>query len=70
METDFNHSYKEIFGRRMLDNVRNHGLMPEEIDSERDKVPDDGTLAKVIFNYVLTQIRLLSGVASINAADC
>ena len=43
---------KEIFGSRMLDNVRKYGLMPEENYSERGKVPDDGTLAKVIFNNV------------------
>ena len=53
MEADFNHSNKEIFGKRMLDNVRKHGLMPEEIYSEKGKVPDDGTLAKVIFNDVV-----------------
>ena len=29
MEADFNHSNKEIFGSRMLDNVRKYGLMPE-----------------------------------------
>ena len=70
MEADFNHSNKEIFGSRMLDNVRKYGLMPEEIYSERGKVPDDGTLAKVIFNDVVRQTRLSAGVASVDAANC
>ena len=70
MEADFNHSNKEIFGSRMLDNVRKYGLMPEEIYSKRGKVPDDGTLAKVIFNDVVRHPRLSAGVASVDAADC
>ena len=37
----------------MLDNVRKHGFMPEENFSKRGKVPDDGTVAKVIFNNVV-----------------
>ena len=49
MEADFNHSNKEVFGFRMLENARRHGFMPEEIYSERNKTADDGTLAKVIF---------------------
>ena len=48
MEADFNHLNKEMFGKRMLDNVRKHGLVPEEIYSKRGKVPDNGTLAKVM----------------------
>ena len=64
MEVDFNHSNKEIFDKRMLDNVRKHGFMPEKIYSKRGKVPDDGTLAKVIFYDVVRQTRLSAGVIS------
>ena len=49
MEADFNHVNKEIFGYRMLQNVRKHQLMPEEVYSKRNKTADDGTLAKVLF---------------------
>ena len=31
MEADFNASYQEVFGYCMLDVVRSHGFMPEEI---------------------------------------
>ena len=70
MKADFNHSNKKIFGERMLDNMRKHGLMPEEIYSERGKVPDDGTLAKVLFYDVARQTRLSAGVSSVDAANC
>ena len=33
MEADFNFANKMIYGVRMLDNVREHGFMPEEIFS-------------------------------------
>ena len=49
MEADFNYSNKEIFGRRMMANVRKFGLMPEEIFSEKNRTADDGTLVKVLF---------------------
>ena len=70
MEADCNHSNKEIFGQRMLNNVRKHGLVPEEIYSKRGKVPDDGTLAKVIFYDLVRQTRLSAGVSSVDAANC
>ena len=70
MEADFNHLNKEIFRKRTLDNVRKYGLVPEEIYSERGKVPDDGTLARVTFNDVVRQTRLSAGVASVDAANC
>ena len=49
MEADFNHLNKEIFGYRMLENARSHGLMLDETFSERNRTADDGTLAKVLF---------------------
>ena len=35
MEADFNAANKIIYGERMLDNAREHKLMPEEIFSEK-----------------------------------
>ena len=70
MEAGFNHLNKEMFGKRMLDNVRKHGRMAEEIYSERRKVSDDGKLAKVTFNNVVRQSRLSAGVASVDTANC
>ena len=49
MEANFNFSDKLIYGVRMLDNVRKHGFMPEEIYSKKDKTADDASLAKVLF---------------------
>ena len=70
MEADFNHSNNGIFGHRMLENARKYGFMPEEVCSERGKVPDDGTLTKVMFNDVVRQTRLSAGVGSVDAANC
>jgi hypothetical protein len=49
MEGDFNASNKIIFGQRMMDKAREHKLIPEEIYSERNRLAEDRTLAKVIF---------------------
>ena len=70
MEADFNHSNKEIFGYRMLENARNHGIMPDESFSERNRTADDGTLAKVLLLDTVRQTRLSAGLASADAANC
>ena len=70
MEADFNSSNKIIFGERMLDNARRSGFMPEEIYSERGKMADDGSLAKVLFYDIVRQSRLSAALASIDAANC
>ena len=54
----------------MLDNGRQHGLMPEKIYSERGKVLDDGTPTKIIFNFMVRQTKLSAGVTPIDAANC
>ena len=56
MEADFNFAKETIYGGRMLDNVRKYNLMPEEIFSERNRMADDGTLAKVLFYDILRQL--------------
>jgi hypothetical protein len=48
-EANFNLSNKMIYGVQMMDNVRKHGWMPEEIYSKKGKTADDGSLAKVLF---------------------
>ena len=70
MEADFNFTNKVVYGVRMMDNVRKHGFMPEEIYSEQGKTADDGTLAKVLFYDIVRQSRLSGGLASIDAANC
>ena len=70
MEADFNHSNKEIFGSRMLENARKYGFIPEEVYSERGKTADYGTLAKVLFQDVVRQTRLTAGLASFDASNC
>jgi hypothetical protein len=49
MEADFNAANKIIFGQRMLNNVRNYKLMPDEIFSEKQRMAEDGILSKVLF---------------------
>ena len=70
MEADFNFANKEIFGIRMLDTVRKYKLMPEEIFSEKDRMPNDGGLAKVIFNDIVRQLRIPAALASVDASQC
>ena len=48
MGADFNFSNKILYGVRMMDNVRRFGLMPEDIYSEKNRMEDNGTLAKVL----------------------
>ena len=70
MEADSNVSYKEIFGNRMLDMVRSHGFMPEEIYSEKGKTANDCYLAKVILYEIVRQARTSTAVSSIDATKC
>jgi hypothetical protein len=70
MEADENFMYKRVFGQRMMDNVRKHGLMPEEIFSERNRMADDGTLTKTLFYDISRQSRRPAGVASVDADNC
>ena len=70
MEADFNATNKIIYGNRMLENVRKHKLMPEEIYSERNHLADDGTLAKVLFYDIVKQMRLPAGISAVDADNC
>ena len=66
MEANFNFSNKMIFGVRMVDNVRWHGWMLKEIYSKKGTTTDDGTLVKVLFYYIMWQLRVSAGLSSFN----
>jgi hypothetical protein len=57
MEADFNATDKIIYGQRMLHQARTYKLIPEEIYSERNRLADDGTLAKVLFLDIVRQMK-------------
>jgi hypothetical protein len=57
MEADFNASNKIIFGERMMDNARKYKLMPEEIFSEKQRMADDGAVAKRTFYDIVRQLK-------------
>ena len=70
MEADFNFANKTIYGGRMLNIVRKYNLMPEEIFIERNRMADNGTLAKVLFYDIVRKIRVSAGIISVDAANC
>ena len=70
MEADFNTANKIIFGKRMMDVIREYGLMPDEIYSEQGKMADDGSLAKILFYDIVRQSQVSAAIASIDAANC
>ena len=70
MEADFNFANKMIYGVRMLDNVREHGFMPEEIFSEKNRMANDGSFAKVLTYDIGRQLRVPFALSSVDAAQC
>jgi hypothetical protein len=70
MEANFNATNKAVYGVRMLANVRNYKLMPEEVYSERNHLADDRTLSKVLFYDIVQQLRRPAGLASVDADNC
>ena len=70
MEADFNAVNKMIYGSRMMDNVRKHDLMLDEICSEKHRMADDGTLTKVLFYDIVCQSRRAAGISSVDADIC
>ena len=69
MEADFNFANKTIYGRRILDNLRNYNLMSEEIFSERNRMADNRNLAKVFFYDIVRQLRVSAGISSVDATN-
>jgi hypothetical protein len=54
----------------MMDKAREHKLIPEEIYSEKNRLAEDRTLAKVIFYDIVRQTRWPAGIAAVNADNC
>ena len=44
--------------------------MPEEIFSERNRMADDGNLAKVLFYDIVRKLLVSAGISSVDAANC
>jgi hypothetical protein len=70
MEADFNAMNKEVYGVRMLDTARKYKLMPEEIFSEKNRMADNGGLAKTLFYDIMRQTRSLVAIPSVDASNC
>ena len=70
MEADFNCHNRIIFGDRMMKLAREHGLVPEEIYSEKGKTPEDAILQQVLVYDIARQLRRPLMVASVDAAQC
>jgi hypothetical protein len=70
MEADFNAANKIIFGNQMMENARKYNLMPGEIYSERGRTADEGTLAKTLVFDIARQLKIPTGVASVDADNC
>ena len=54
----------------MLNVVRSHGFMLEEIYSEQGKTADDCSIEKVILYDIVRQERTSTAIISIDATDC
>lgn len=54
----------------MMDNARKYKLMPEEIYSEKQRMADDGAVAKRTFYDIVRQLKRPAGLASVDAANC
>ena len=70
MEADFNFANKMIYGVRMLNNARFHGIMMEEIFSKHNRMADDGTLSKTLFYDLVRVLRVPVAISSVDAANC
>ena len=70
MEADFNYHNKLIFGQRMMKLARQHGLVPEEIYSEKGRTSEDAILQQVLVYDIARQLRHPLIVASVDASQC
>ena len=70
MEADFNYHNKLIFGQRMMNLARQHGMVPEEIYSEKGKTAEDAILQQVLTYDLARQWKRPLLVASVDAAQC
>jgi hypothetical protein len=70
MEADFNGTNKIIYGKSIMEKVRGHNLMPEEIFSKQNRMADNGTLSKTLFCDLARQARVPAAIASVDASNC
>ena len=70
MEADFNFHNRLIFGKRMLDLARKHGIVPPEIYSEKGRTAEDAVLHQVLAYDIARQTKAPLIVASVDAAQC
>jgi hypothetical protein len=70
MEADFNATNKIIYGQQMLHQARKYKLIPEAIYSERNRLADDETIAKVLFFDIVRQTRQSAGISTVDADNC
>jgi hypothetical protein len=70
MEGDFNGTNKIIYGVRMLNNLRKHNLILEEIFSEKNRMADNGKLCKRLFFDTAQQAQVPAAIASVDALNC
>jgi hypothetical protein len=54
----------------MLDNARQHALMPNKILSEKNRMADDGTLAKTLLYDLVCQSQRPVGPSLVDANNC
>ncbi len=70
MEGDFNAANKMVYGVRMLNNARDHNLMPEEIFSKRNRMANDGMLRKTLFYNITRQACVPAAIALVDVSNC
>jgi hypothetical protein len=70
MEANFNATNKIIYGQWMMDTMQKYKLMPKEIFSKKNRLANDGTLAKVLFNDIVWQTCLLARISAVDADNC
>jgi hypothetical protein len=70
MEGDSNATNKILYGVRMMNNVWQHRLMPEEIFSKKNRMADNGTLCKTLFYDITRQAQVPAAIASVDASNC
>jgi hypothetical protein len=69
MEADFNASNKIMYGVRLMKNVRDHCLMPEEIYSEKNQMAGNRTPTKTLLYDLTQQARVPVAIASVDASN-
>ncbi len=70
MEANFNATNKIIHRHQTLDTIWKYRLILEEDFSKKNCLPDDSTLAKVLFYDIVWLTCLPVGISAVNADNC